>query len=52
MRCWRRRYEATDSHGDTALVGFEIHLDKPLLLTGIFVVLGLVLLGYFRWQRH
>jgi hypothetical protein len=26
-----RRYEATDSHGDLAPVGFEVHLDKPLL---------------------
>jgi len=26
-----RRYAATDSHGDTAPVGFEVHLDKPLL---------------------
>ncbi|GAA3574395.1 glycosyltransferase family 2 protein [Kribbella ginsengisoli] len=26
-----RRFEATDSHGDTAMVGFEVHLDKPLL---------------------
>ncbi|TDO35759.1 CDP-glycerol glycerophosphotransferase [Kribbella sp. VKM Ac-2527] len=26
-----RRFDATDTHGDPALVGFEVRLDKPLL---------------------